>query len=177
MSLGGFLLRKLITWTNKEAINTFRDSKTLKSSFLNSVSTVNSPIYSTSVFGSMTTRPIAKHVPFDKFVPFFINLRQCIDNSPQLKNDYKVLNIIHKDYCKFITKTIFQIEILGKIIAIATGVRCYIFTSPGTETCKKYSVTVIFLLYISYTTTFFQNIIPKSILVRFWWNFYQQRQY
>jgi len=43
-----------------------------------------------------------------------------------------------------------------------------------TETCKKYSVTVIFLLYISYKTTIFQNIIPNSILVRFWWNFYQQ---
>ena len=44
-----------------------------------------------------------------------------------------------------------------------------------TETCKKYSVTN-FLLYISYKTTFFQNIIPKPILVRFWANFYQQRQ-
>ena len=36
--------------------------------------------------------------------------------------------------------------------------------------CKKYSVTN-FLLYISYKTTIFQNIIPKSILVRFWWYF------
>ena len=35
---------------------------------------------------------------------------------------------------------------------------------------KKYSVTN-FLLYISYKTTIFQNIIPKSILVRFWWYF------
>ena len=33
-----------------------------------------------------------------------------------------------------------------------------------------------FLLYISYKTTIFQNIIPKSILVRFWWNFYQQKR-
>ena len=32
-----------------------------------------------------------------------------------------------------------------------------------------------FLLYISYKTTIFQNIIPKSILVRFWWYFYQQK--
>jgi hypothetical protein len=44
-----------------------------------------------------------------------------------------------------------------------------------TETCKKYSVTN-FLLYISYKTTFFQNIIPKSILVRFWWNFTNKRE-
>jgi hypothetical protein len=39
-----------------------------------------------------------------------------------------------------------------------------------TETCKKYSVTVIFLLYISYKTTIFQNIIPVnscSILMKF----------
>ena len=28
-----------------------------------------------------------------------------------------------------------------------------------------------FLLYISYKTTFFKNIIPKSTLVRFWWYF------
>jgi hypothetical protein len=33
-----------------------------------------------------------------------------------------------------------------------------------------------FLLYISYKTTIFENIIPKSILVRFWWNFYQQKR-
>jgi hypothetical protein len=33
-----------------------------------------------------------------------------------------------------------------------------------------------FLLYISYKTTIFQNIIPKSILVRFWWYFYQQKR-
>jgi hypothetical protein len=32
------------------------------------------------------------------------------------------------------------------------------------------------LLYISYKTTNFENIIPKSILVRFWWNFYQQKR-
>jgi hypothetical protein len=33
-----------------------------------------------------------------------------------------------------------------------------------------------FLLYISYKTTIFQNIITKSILVRFWWYFYQQKR-
>ena len=33
-----------------------------------------------------------------------------------------------------------------------------------------------FLLYISYKTKIFQNIIPKSILVRFWWYFYQQKR-
>ena len=33
-----------------------------------------------------------------------------------------------------------------------------------------------FLLYISYRTTFFKNIIPKSTLVRFWWFFYQQKR-
>ena len=33
-----------------------------------------------------------------------------------------------------------------------------------------------FLLYISYKTTIFESIIPKSILVRFWWNFYQQKR-
>ena len=32
-----------------------------------------------------------------------------------------------------------------------------------------------YLLYISYKTTIFENIIPKSILVQFWWNFYQQK--
>jgi hypothetical protein len=32
------------------------------------------------------------------------------------------------------------------------------------------------LLYISYKTTIFENIIPKSILVRFWWNIYQQKR-
>ena len=31
-------------------------------------------------------------------------------------------------------------------------------------------------LYISYKTTFCQNIIPKSINVRFWWNFYQPKR-
>jgi hypothetical protein len=38
-------------------------------------------------------------------------------------------------------------------------------------------VVTDFLLYISYKTTFFKNIIPKSTLVRFWWFFYQQKQY
>jgi hypothetical protein len=33
-----------------------------------------------------------------------------------------------------------------------------------------------FLLYISYKTPIFENFIPKSILVRFWWNFYQQKR-
>jgi hypothetical protein len=27
---------------------------------------------------------------------------------------------------------------------------------------------------VTYKTTIFENIIPKSILVWFWWNFYQQ---
>ena len=41
------------------------------------------------------------------------------------------------------------------------------------ETCKKYLITVI---HISYKTTFLKTfIIPKSILIRFWWNFYQQK--
>jgi hypothetical protein len=38
--------------------------------------------------------------------------------------------------------------------------------SVATETCKKYLVTN-FLLYISYKTTLFKNIIPKLTLVRF----------
>ena len=33
-----------------------------------------------------------------------------------------------------------------------------------------------FLLYISYKTTISQNIITKSILVRFWWYFYQLKR-
>jgi hypothetical protein len=59
---------------------------------------------------------------------------------------------------------------------------CLILPLQCTETCQKYPVTVIFYYifhikprYISYRyiTIIFQNI-PNSILVRFWWNFYQQ---
>ena len=41
---------------------------------------------------------------------------------------------------------------------------CLILPLQCTETCQKYLVTN-FLLYISYKTTIFENIIPKSILV------------
>ena len=38
-----------------------------------------------------------------------------------------------------------------------------------TETCKKYSVTVAFMLCVLYKITIVQNFIQKSILVWFWW--------
>ena len=45
------------------------------------------------------------------------------------------------------------------------------FHRLGYWAVKKVFVHCNFLLYISYKTTIFQNIIPKSILVRFWWYF------
>ena len=67
------------------------------------------------------------------------------------------------------TYLIFSCLIVNKLSPSLVSISC-------TETCNKYSVTVIFLLYfiqVRYITTIFQNI-PNSILVQFWWNFYQQ---
>ena len=44
-----------------------------------------------------------------------------------------------------------------------------------TATCKNYLISY-FLLYISYTTKFVQNIFTMSILVQFWWNLYVQKR-
>ena len=59
------------------------------------------------------------------------------------------------------------VSILEKDSELIGGEGVVVEIDVSTETCKKYSVTYFFLPWISYKTIFFQNIIPKSILVLF----------
>jgi hypothetical protein len=97
-------------------------------------------------------------------------------------------------------RRIWLVSILSKILNLQVGAKVFSWKDPPSwkrdnmliECCRSLLPAMLvkiymyrdvqkvfghcnFLLYISYKTTIFQNIILKSILVRFWWYFYQQK--
>ena len=90
--------------------------------------------------------------------------------------------------CRFGSRCLFfknlQLECILHYVALSTGSYGYICVALSTglkfhglnHQSKWHCLDMIFCYIFHIKPHFFQNIIPKSILVRLWWIFYQQKR-